>query len=80
MLIASPLYQSMTEAMFGKSIDRITEIDLQKVKYLSLTSGRETCTVEYSFQDPYQDENFKPITLTLQAADWNGDNFAFLVV
>ena len=76
-LIASPLYQSMTEAMFGKSIDRITEIDLQKVKYLSLTSGRETCTVEYSFQDPYQDENFKPITLTLQAADWNGDNFAF---
>lgn len=76
-LIASPLYQSMTEAMFGKSIDRITEIDLQKVKYLSLTSGRETCAVEYSFQDPYQDENFKPITLTLQAADWNGDNFAF---
>ena len=72
----SPLYESMVEAMFGKSADQVTAKELESVKYLNLTYGRENCTVEYSFKDPYEDGDFDTVTAELTPGEWEGDNLA----
>lgn len=75
--VSSPLYEAMVEAMFGKSAERISAEELQRVKYLKLTSGHDTCTLEYSFQAPYGEENFAPEKVTLEALEWDGDSLGF---
>lgn len=76
-LTPSPLYESMVETMFGKSADRVTAEELGSVKYLNLTYGRESCTVEYSFKDPYEGGDFDTVTANLTPGEWTGDNFAY---
>ena len=76
-LAMSPLCVTMVETIFGKSADRVTQEELESIRYLSLTSGRESCTVEYSFKDPYQDSDFNTAVVTLAPEEWDGDNFAF---
>lgn len=73
----SPLYESMVEAMFGKDADRVTKEEIDSVKYLKLTYGRESCTVEYSFKDPYGDVSFDTVSAELVSEPWEGENLAF---
>lgn len=70
---ASPLYEAMAEAMFGKDIERVTGEDLEKVKYLKVTTGKESAKVSYSFSDPYK-EGFEEKTLTLEPLAWDGSS------
>lgn len=72
----SPLCESMVEAMFGKSASMVTDRELESVTYLSLTLGQETCTVEYGFKDPYEDDGFEAAEATLAAQPWDAGNFA----
>ena len=72
----SPLYEEMVKGMFGKSVDLVTDQDLEQVKYISVQKGSETATVKYSFDDPYKAEGFREVTLKLAAADWKPEDLA----
>ena len=74
--VMSPLCLSMVEAMFGKSGDRVTEEELGSVTYLNLTVGQESCTLEYSFGDPFGDGEFDTAVVTLTPQQWDGQNLA----
>lgn len=69
----SPFYTAMTEAIFEKESGRITEEDLNKVKYLKVYTSMDFYTVEYSFQSPYGNEEapFETISLRLEPSTWD---------
>lgn len=69
----SPFYTAMTEAIFEKEYSRITDEDLNKIKYLKVYTSLDFYTVEYSFQSPYESEDaaFETVTLRLEPSTWN---------
>ena len=74
---ASPLWESAVKAIFGRSSSLVTEEDLSRIKYLSVSPGSQSATVEYSFQDPYTDPDFRAETLTLEPESWSSSDFCF---
>lgn len=67
----SPLYEAVIKGMFGKEPDLVTQQDLEKVKYISVRKGSETATVKYSFDDPYESEEFREVSVQLEPSDWD---------
>lgn len=68
---ASPLCESAIKAIFGRSSSLVTEEDLSRIKYLRVSPGSQSATIEYSFQDPYADHDFQAVTLTLEPESWS---------
>lgn len=67
----SPLYEAAIKGIFGKEPDLVTRQDLEKVKYISVRKGSETATVKYSFDDPYESEEFREVSVQLELSDWD---------
>ncbi len=77
---ASPLYDAITEEMFGKT-KGVTPQDLSKVKYLKIDFYADETRVWYSFDDPYTD-NAEIRTAVFSGLGWddrNIENFTGLV-
>ncbi|GFH90529.1 internalin-A [Lachnospiraceae bacterium] len=74
----SPFYTTMTEAIFEKESGRITEEDLNRIKYLKVSTSLDFYTVEYSFQSPYGKEgtSFETVTLQLSPSLWDCHDLA----
>ncbi|MCI8726213.1 MAG: leucine-rich repeat domain-containing protein [Hungatella sp.] len=72
----SPLYEAAIKGIFGKAPELVTQQDLEKIKYISVKKGSETSTVKYSFDDPYETEGFREVSLKLDPLDWNPDDLA----
>ena len=68
----------MTEAIFEKESGRITEEDLNRIKYLKVSTSLDFYTVEYSFQSPYGKEgtSFETVTLQLSPSLWDCHDLA----
>lgn len=79
-VLASPLYDAITEEMFGKT-KGVTPQDLSKVKYLKIDFYADETRVWYSFDDPYTD-NAEIRTAVFSGLGWddrNIENFTGLV-
>ncbi len=77
---ASPLYDAITEEMFGKT-KGVTPQDLSKVKYLKIDFYADETRVWYRFDDPYTD-NAEIRTAVFSGLGWddrNIENFTGLV-
>lgn len=70
----SALYQAMTEAIFEKSLESVTPEELEEITYLSVQAGTEEAMVMYSFEDPYETEEFQPQILIFPPMEWNTDD------
>lgn len=70
----SPLFLAFVEAVFEKDAGLVTEEDLARIRYLNVTEGSEVSLVAYSFESPYEDPAFQPVTLWLDPLDWDSRN------
>lgn len=72
----SALCENFLKTLFQKDISFITESDLEKIKYISVRTGMDISTVEYSFQSPYENPSFETETLTLPSLSWNSEDLS----
>lgn len=74
----SDLFSSFVETLFKKEASLVTESDLRKIKYICIDVGTDSCTVEYSFQSPYEDTSFQTETMVLESLQWSSADFSAL--
>lgn len=67
----SPLCRSAVKAIFGRSADLVTQEDLDRIKYINISPGSQSATIEYSFKDPYSDPDFQAAAVTLEPESWS---------
>lgn len=72
----SPFYYTLVEGIYGKEADSLNETDQERLQYISITTGRDIFYVDYSFADPYGDQEPDIRHLELKPEDWNTDDLA----
>ncbi len=72
----SPFYDTLVEGIYQKPSDLVGAEEREKLKYLSIRTGRDNFYVDYSFEDPYQTAEYPIEHLELVPADWDTDDLA----
>ncbi|MCI8661092.1 MAG: leucine-rich repeat domain-containing protein [Lachnospiraceae bacterium] len=72
----SPFYNSLLENIYNKPSDSLGEADLERLQYISIITERDVFYVDYSFEDPYENQAPDIFHLELKPEDWNTDDLA----
>lgn len=72
----SPFYDVLVEGIYQEPAGFLSEEDLAKLKYISISTNRDFFQVDYSFDDPYGSEVPDIRHLALKPADWDTDDLA----
>lgn len=72
----SPFYYGLAEGIYNKPADSLSEAEREQLQYISITTGRDIFYVDYSFEDPYGNQEPDIRHLELTPEDWNTDDLA----
>lgn len=72
----SPFYYALAEGIYNKPADSVSEEEQKRLRYISITTGRDVFSVDYSFEDPYGNQEPDIHHLELKPEDWNTDDLA----